>query len=96
MLLVSGLSGMYLLTKETPFPEYQSRGIMRRVCRFSGRLLVEEGVCSSARAFVRALLARAPEHCPAAPPELIVDWVVGHDTGLRHTALTQADHVEMA
>ncbi|RMJ23335.1 STYKc [Aspergillus sp. HF37] len=82
----------YLLTKETPFSEYEAlRDYAKGYTEFPDGPLIEKGVGSSARAFIKALLAPAPESRPEASADLMADWVVGHDTGPTDTALMPAE-----
>lgn len=82
----------YLLTKETPFSEYEAlRDYAKGHTEFPDGLLIEKGVGSSARAFIKVLLAPAPESRPEASADLMADWVVGHDTGPTDTALMPAE-----
>lgn len=82
----------YLLTKETPFSEYEAlRDYVKGYTEFPGGPLIEKGIGSSARAFIKALLAPAPESRPEASADMMADWVVGHDTGPTDTALMPAE-----
>lgn len=91
----------FLLTKETPFGEYEAlRDYVKGHTDFPDGRLVERRVGDSARRFIGALLAPAPEDRPTASVNLRSHWVIDQDdTGLptlssTDGALTQTPHVD--
>ncbi|KAJ5127738.1 hypothetical protein N7448_008517 [Penicillium atrosanguineum] len=70
----------YLLTKQTPFSEYESlRDYVKGYTTFPDTHLIENSTSPSVQNFINRLLAPSPEDRPEASVDLVVDWVIEQD-----------------